>query len=467
MSTIARSSNRQHEATCAAVPEFDRLNYFYGQMLSAQDFKSEQQYFREKLKLHNRCLHGYGVVCGLSVVAVKAHVECPSPSEEKRAEIELKLVDVETRIEKIQGQLKETLTPEEKIEYERKLSEASAEREILLRELETLPSRPTPKRRTEALVDVECGLAIDCCGNELLLRGTVPVDIWCYLDEKARRRIRDCGESTVYLSICHCEEPINPVRPLLPERCGASAKSNYGKTRDSIKFRVSLDPPPEDMRCEFCCTPCEHDCVLLASFLVTAEHGVVPDSVDNSVRRYLGTYHPTTVQGISWSHAATYSTETAALVLGTSHSGTQSRGIEIRFSRPVRAETITDGVVDIWRVHGGPGISGIITNIEGEYIDKPKSGLLTSLRYRDKTSEMLNSEDRVLITVRTEFLLDQCCQPVAGAHVGGRVPQISEYEEHAPVYVPEITECVDPPHRFGSWTSGPVGGQFESWFYIE
>jgi hypothetical protein len=52
----------------AVAPVFDRLNYYYGQLLGADDFVAEQRYFREKLKLHNRCLHGYGVVCGLEVV---------------------------------------------------------------------------------------------------------------------------------------------------------------------------------------------------------------------------------------------------------------------------------------------------------------------------------------------------------------------------------------------------------------
>ena len=44
---------------CAAIPQFDRLRYFYGQMLHARDLLAEQAYFREKMKLHNRCLHGW------------------------------------------------------------------------------------------------------------------------------------------------------------------------------------------------------------------------------------------------------------------------------------------------------------------------------------------------------------------------------------------------------------------------
>src|SRR5438445_618356 len=46
---------------------FDRLNYFFGQVLGVRHFRAEQDYFREKLKLHNRCLHGYGIVCGLDL----------------------------------------------------------------------------------------------------------------------------------------------------------------------------------------------------------------------------------------------------------------------------------------------------------------------------------------------------------------------------------------------------------------
>src|SRR4051794_31243049 len=45
----------------------DRLNYFYGQLLGVRDFQDEQRYFHEKNKLHNRFMHGHGVVCGLEV----------------------------------------------------------------------------------------------------------------------------------------------------------------------------------------------------------------------------------------------------------------------------------------------------------------------------------------------------------------------------------------------------------------
>jgi hypothetical protein len=44
-----------------------RLRYFAGQMLTAESLQLEQNYFREKLKRHNRTLHGFGIVSGLKV----------------------------------------------------------------------------------------------------------------------------------------------------------------------------------------------------------------------------------------------------------------------------------------------------------------------------------------------------------------------------------------------------------------
>lgn len=45
----------------------ERNRYFTGKYLEARDFESEQQYFISRHRLHNRLLHGQGVVCGLTV----------------------------------------------------------------------------------------------------------------------------------------------------------------------------------------------------------------------------------------------------------------------------------------------------------------------------------------------------------------------------------------------------------------
>ena len=53
---------------CAACGEaLERERYVPRQMLPADDMRVEQEDFREKLKRHNRYLHGWGVVCGLAV----------------------------------------------------------------------------------------------------------------------------------------------------------------------------------------------------------------------------------------------------------------------------------------------------------------------------------------------------------------------------------------------------------------
>ena len=49
---------------------FERNNYFYGKLLSVDDFRLEQQYGNDKRRMLNRFLYGAGVVTGMNVVAV-------------------------------------------------------------------------------------------------------------------------------------------------------------------------------------------------------------------------------------------------------------------------------------------------------------------------------------------------------------------------------------------------------------
>lgn len=57
-----------------AVPAFCRNAYYRGKLLTERDFADEQQYHRDRMRLHTRALHGWGVVCGLKV---KPHPHCP------------------------------------------------------------------------------------------------------------------------------------------------------------------------------------------------------------------------------------------------------------------------------------------------------------------------------------------------------------------------------------------------------
>jgi hypothetical protein len=46
----------------------DRPRYYARQLVTPEDLTLEQDYFRAKLRRHNRFLHGWGVVCGARVV---------------------------------------------------------------------------------------------------------------------------------------------------------------------------------------------------------------------------------------------------------------------------------------------------------------------------------------------------------------------------------------------------------------
>lgn len=45
----------------------ERPRFFASKLLTAEDLSLEQQYFLDKLKRHNRRLHGFGIVSGLKV----------------------------------------------------------------------------------------------------------------------------------------------------------------------------------------------------------------------------------------------------------------------------------------------------------------------------------------------------------------------------------------------------------------
>jgi len=40
------------------IRQFERPRFFSGELLTAEDFQQDQDYFRGKSRLHNRYLHG-------------------------------------------------------------------------------------------------------------------------------------------------------------------------------------------------------------------------------------------------------------------------------------------------------------------------------------------------------------------------------------------------------------------------
>ena len=61
--------------------KLERVRYFQRQLLTADDMETDQEYFRQKLRRHNRFMHGWGVVCGLEVLV--------APTQEQPWRIEI------------------------------------------------------------------------------------------------------------------------------------------------------------------------------------------------------------------------------------------------------------------------------------------------------------------------------------------------------------------------------------------
>jgi hypothetical protein len=465
--------------SCADVPHFDRIHYFYGQMLGVREFAGEQAYFREKLKLHNRCLHGYGAVCGLAVTPVGVEPPCGPP------------VDCGDGRDPAGGAKPEVPGPLPAAAAAAAAAGAMpAERPAPLAE-PAVAKQPALQPGLRPSVVVHCGLAIDCEGNELIVRAPITIDLVASLGRADRAKLEGLGPEakragvSFYVSLCYCEQPLEPVRPMVPDACGSTAGCEFGRYRDSVSLHVTLEPPVEDERCEpCCCGECCEPCLLLARVdQVMPGAPVEADDVHNEVRRMLGPYTPTTITGISWRHGATYSKEDERALIGFDD---PKAGLVIEFSREVHAETLQDGVIDLWLISGGGGGHDSISAIDGEFVDLPPSGFVKRVTYRQRTEaddEPHDYGDRILITVRSPFILDKCCQPLAGAHTG-RLPILKGFERFdkdlaeqaaaadvkpAEADVALRRPCAHPRDRFGPWTTDPRGGpvNFESWFWIE
>jgi hypothetical protein len=114
--------------------------------------------------------------------------------------------------------------------------------------------------------------------------------------------------------------------------------------------------------------------------------------------------------------------------------------------------------------------------------------------FRQATDERWSPGDRLHLRLRCDFVLDACCLPVDGNHVGGRVPLLPdgiaperqdgddehgsrerggehgghEHGGHEHGGHGDRRLCERSPFRPGAWRSGngTPGGTFESWFYV-
>ena len=422
----------------SAFPELRRLRYFNGQMLTAGDFQREQDYFIEKLRLRNRCLHGYGIACGLTVTPVPPDDPC--------------------------------------------------------------------FKAGRSLVRIHPGVAVDCLGNEIVVAYPCIIDLWQDLpaadqdklraafeaeeeeeeeekekkkEEKAekaekeereeeRKRRESNRRPLAYLSVAYCERPVGPMRGVFLDDCDNGTNCEYGWCRDAWHPVVSLTAPRNDGCADPCCECCPDARVLLARIDdVRPDEAVDWDDIWLGKRRPLARYHYTTIAGVNWTHGGTYTREQVSHLLATRRDRNHrpGSGLRVEFSAPVHATSLQRGVVEIRVVEGRRDAES--RYVPGRFTDLPEEGLVTGFRYEQTTDETVQLGDQINITIRTPFILDRCCRPVDGTHVGGRVPLLRGFEPGR--HHPPHDFCPRPPGGTGRWTTGTGtgAGVFESWIYVD
>jgi hypothetical protein len=462
------TTTHPRDRTALLVPEFKRLSYFYGQHLGPFDLQGEQAYLREKHRLANRFLHGWGVVCGLEVVPVPAapknqpepgqtaHPEQSDPG--KTATEQAVSQQGPTGASAPSARRKRQQPASEQPPSEPSAPPASESAPEPSKQAEPYDKDPYGKRPPGPCVAVWPGLALDCHGDELVLRQPVVLDLWRELSPDDQKRVLS-GNNTVWLSICTCEQPVDSARPMYTDACGIPGDCSYARIRETVALRVTTRPPERPDRCACCPGDCPDPCVVLARIDdVAPGHALEAAQIHNGVRQMLTRHRLTTITGISFVHGATYTRDVATELL--------IKGFEVRFSDPVRVNTLTEEVVDIIVYQGGGGQRDSTYPKPGRYHQFTASDYTDRFVYRQRGDERLEHGDRVVIQVKADFILDECCRAVDGNHLGGRVPLLPGYDKYAANRPPG---CDVPPDRPGPWVSGngTQGGTFETWFLVE
>jgi hypothetical protein len=429
------------------APELVRLSYFYGQLLGVKDFQTEQQYFLDKLRLLNRCLHGHGVVCGLGVSpgrgGTSALPAAPAP-------------DVVAALRKLADLPPDQVNDEAK----RLLGELTAQAKQGGTPATTADGDPCP-----VPLQIGPGLALDREGHELLVRSPLLIpDVWKLLDDKDKAAIKEDVKNhqpvRLYVSLSYREVSFDPTRRALADACSGATGSQYGRVRDDVCVRVTLEPPDESDACTGCCEPPPADC---GEYLARIDKFVpgqpLSDTqIHNEVRRPCGTYRHTRVESVSWIHGNDYSLHKANELL--------HHGLEIHLTGPVQHKTLVDGIVEVlvlpryaWQPREVRTLSG---HVKGWPDEEPNVVRFVQPEPPHDPCARLSEACRVHVIFRSAHVLDRCCQPVDGAHVGGWVPSV-EKAKHPAAGGPCGAEGGYRPATSGS---GAPGINFESWFFV-
>ena len=309
----------------------------------------------------------------------------------------------------------------------------------------------------QLVLTVGAGVAIDCCGRFIILREPYHCRLHGLLGHDERTALL-AGEP-LYVAVEHVERRVRPTRGLA-DGCDPLASTQYGRIKDEARVVVSRERP-EHPSCETCLGACPDDRVLLASVRLTDPPRLEPVSVRNRLRRQLARHELATITELGWQHCGQYQRRQAERLLAD--------GVGLRFSRPIKVDSLQEGVVELMVYEGGSGRRDSLYFKAVRLEWEAKGGLTDTVFVRVAQPEGYNAGDRIHLSVRCDFLLDECCRAVSGAHLGGGVP-FDPALVRAKVGHPKPPKlaCERPPGGGGRWRSGNgvEGGVFESWIKV-
>ena len=376
----------------------ERNRYFTGKYMTARDFQGEQAYFLSRHRLHNRLLHGWGIVCGLRVI--------PHPDPD------------------------------------------CADRWVVVR----------------------AGIAIDCCGRELVLERDTPFELPLPIEADEGAAMENSAPDAegmrgpFLLCLRYAEEPIEHVPALYAEGTCDPTRHEANRVREVACLEVcSLDEVDPDCwrvpggdpvaRCRDDCDDelpgpagicLEPECPCGSLVPLALIHPRDPDvgyaagfDVDTQGRRTLPTAPEflTHIVGINWPHGGEITLSHLREDLGGR--------LEVHFDRkllPTEGDAVGINAHTFVVQYGGvqqdleflpshtdhpPGLEDdcrAVFTIDPDYIEG-RQNIAGSVVY---------------VTLKCDFILDCHENPVDGDHLRARLPS----------------------------GNGVPGGTFESWFRV-
>jgi hypothetical protein len=291
---------------------------------------------------------------------------------------------------------------------------------------------PSPGCRNEYVV-VQPGMALDCCGNEIVVPEQFGLNIAVMLGKDPDLAKALDGTKHLFIGIERCDKGVEPVPVILPG-CGADGATNFGRIAEQFKFVLSARDP-------LAVTPVEVPVTAKMEWVHTITLGAqTPRALHvNDGEQWLQIAADNNAKG---AHLYLHSSETQDLVSLLEMSGTATDTASSREARLVFAAGMfrlgnsdVPGV-GVWRAadvrtNSAPAAVMVAELKSSRIAVSPTSGALFVLNF--------NETEAILISISAENLGKWLADPARGK-------------------TPDITATLKFDHGFGGTTDAPLRG---------